>query len=118
MSEARNSESGDQPLRVVLVDRPDAVQTVVRFVMPASSYADPAATLVRNDRPFSELGEELDAIAKVTDADLNALVRDVVALERGLLVLVGDKTSILAQLEGLDLPTPIELTVTADPVID
>ena len=77
-----------------------------------------AATLVRNGRPFTELGDELDAIAKVTDTDLNALVRDAVALERGLLVLVGDKQSILAQLEGLDLPTPIELTVAADPVTD
>ena len=77
-----------------------------------------AATLVRNNRPFTELGEELDAMSSVTDADLNALVHDAVALERGLLVLVGDKESILAQLEGIDLPAPIELTVTGDSVRD
>lgn len=216
--------SGDQPLRVVVVDRPDAVQTVIRFVMPAPNYADPnrpklfllntilggsftsrlnqnlreehgytygarsrftmnpsvgyftasssvrtdvtgasvseflkefaalrsgdvstgevrkavatrrmqmiqsfqglsgilgtAATLVRNDRPFTELGEELDAMSTVTDHDLNALVRNAVALESGLLVLVGDKKSILTQLEGIDLPTPIQLTVTGDAVKD
>jgi hypothetical protein len=32
------------------------------------------------------------------------------------MVLVGDKATILEQLEGLDLPTPEELTVTGDPV--
>ena len=207
-------------LRVVVVDRPDAVQTVVQFVMPASPYADPnrlklelfntilggsftsrlnqnlreehgytygarcrytmnpsvgyftasssvradvtgaslrefleefaairsgdvsaeeagkarasgrmdmirsfaglrgivgaASTLVRNGRPFSDLGEELRAMAQINEADLNRLAKGAVPLEKGLLVLVGDKALITGQLEGLDLPPPIELTVTGE----
>ncbi len=31
----------DQKLRVAIVDRPEAVQTVIRFVMPGPTYADP-----------------------------------------------------------------------------
>lgn len=39
---SRNLPAPDpRALRVVLVDRPDAVQTVIRFYMPAGTYADP-----------------------------------------------------------------------------
>lgn len=209
-------------LRLVIVDRPDAVQTVVRFVMPASNYADPnrtrlellntilggsftsrlnqnlrerngytygarsgytmnpsagyfiasssvrsdvtgasikeflnefnslrggnmtaaevqksgatnrmaivqsfqglsgilntAAVLVRNNRPFSALGDELASFARMTDADLNKLAHDAVPLERALLVLVGDKKQIMEQIRDLKLPAPVELTVTGEPV--
>ena len=74
-----------------------------------------AATLVRNNRPFSAIGDELNAITRVTDKDLNALAHNAVPLEKALLLLVGDKDEITRQLEGLDLPAPIELTVTGDP---
>ncbi|MBI4718864.1 MAG: insulinase family protein [Planctomycetes bacterium] len=74
-----------------------------------------ATTLVRNGRPFTELGEELAAVAKVTEAELNAIARDAVPLQAGLLLLVGDRRLIAEQLKGLDLPLPAELTVTGDP---
>jgi predicted Zn-dependent peptidase len=74
------------------------------------------ATLVRNGRPFTELGEELQAVARMTEADLNLLAYNAVPLQQGLLVLVGDKKLILEQLSGLELPTPIELTITGLPV--
>ncbi len=207
--------------RVVIVDRPDAVQTVVRFMMPAGNYADPnrtklalintilggsftsrlnqnlrekhgytygarcgfvmnppagyftasssvradvtgasigeflkefqglrtgnitatetgkskstrrmqmmqtfsglrgiinaATTLVLNHRPFKELGEELSAVARVKESQLNRLAYQAVPLEQSLLVLVGDKKTILKQLADLNLPTPTELTPTGDP---
>lgn len=31
-----------QPMRVVIVDRPEAVQTVINFIMPGPTYSDPA----------------------------------------------------------------------------
>ena len=74
-----------------------------------------AATLVRNGRPFSDIGDELQAVASVTESDLNRLAYNAVPLEKGLLLLVGDKKLILEQLAGLDLPEPVELTVTGDP---
>ncbi|MCH7808488.1 MAG: insulinase family protein [Planctomycetes bacterium] len=211
-------------LRVVVVDRPDAVQTVIRFVMPGPVYADPnrpklqlfntilggsftsrlnqnlreehgytygarsgfsmntsvgyfsassnvradqtgaalgeflkefaairagdinaqearkartsrrmamiqsfaglqgilnaATTLVRNNRPFTAMGDELAEVARVTEAELNHLANDAVPLERALLILVGDKKLILKQLTGLDLPEPTVFTVTGDPASD
>ena len=45
---------------------------------------------------------------KVNAADLNAAAHDAIPLEKGVLVLVGDKKLILKQIEGLNLPTPIE----------
>ncbi len=207
-----------QPLRVVLVDRPDAVQSVVRFIMPGPRYSDPlrprlqlfntilggsftsrlnqnlreahgytygarssflmnpsagyftasssvradvtgaslreflnefkairngtisdeeankarasqrmrlmqrfaglsgilgaGATLVRNGQPFDALGKELAEMGHVRSADLNRLAHDAVPLEHALLVIVGDKQTVLDQLKGLDLPSPIEMTAT------
>ena len=73
-----------------------------------------ASTLVRNNRPFSDLGDELQAVTRVTETDLNRLAYNAVPLEKSLLVLVGDKGQIMEQLKGLDLPEPVELTVTGD----
>jgi len=202
-------------LRVVLVDRPGAVQTMVRFILPAPSYADPrrealrsistilggtftsrlnanlreakgysygagfgavlepsvgylgATAGVRSDvtgpsiteflaefkkirtgditdeeagkaassrradivaslgslqgllstaigyemvgRPFTAVAEDLRTLGSLKAADLNKLANEGVPVERGVLVLVGDKATILKQLEGLGLPTPVEV---------
>lgn len=74
-----------------------------------------AGELVRNGRPFSDLGEELAKVAGITEKDLNGMARGAVPLETGVLVLVGDKGEILKQMDGLGLPAPIELTITGDP---
>ncbi len=205
-------EPANKNLRVVIVDRPGAVQTVVRFVLPAPAYGDPnreglaslgtllgggftsrlnqnlreakgytygagaryifapnlgyavATSSVRSDvtgpsiqeflnefkrlssgdvtdpeagkaaatrrsdvvesmgsltgllsvaagyelnnRPFSALAEDLRAAQALTSANLNQLAKSALPLERGLLVLVGDRATILKQLEGLGLPKP------------
>jgi len=41
VSEPSYPQPATEDFRVVLVDRPDAVQTVIRFVMPGPVYADP-----------------------------------------------------------------------------
>ena len=72
-----------------------------------------AVTLLRNQRPFDGSAADLAASA-VKAGDLNALAKDAVPLEQGVLVLVGDRQTILDQLQGLGLPKPVELTVTGD----
>ena len=71
-----------------------------------------SATLIRNGRPFSDLGEELRTVARITETDLNRLAYEAVPLQQALLVLVGDKERILVQLGNLGLPAPIELTTS------
>lgn len=73
-----------------------------------------ASTLIQNGRPFTDLGEELSTVSRVTEDDLNRLAYEAVMFEKSLLVLVGDRDEILKQLKELGLPTPVELTVTGD----
>ncbi len=75
-----------------------------------------AATLVRNGRPFKDLGEELEKIANLRETDLNRLAPEAVPLEKGVLVLVGDRTLIGKQLQGLDLPAPVQLDISGEPI--
>lgn len=75
-----------------------------------------AQTLEANGLPFRSLGEDLTAIAAATETDLNGLAPAALPLDQALLVLVGDKATILEQIKDLDLPEPEELTVTGDPV--
>jgi len=75
-----------------------------------------AQTLESNGLPFSSLGNDLGAIAAATEADLNGLAPKALPLDMALLVLVGDKATILEQIKDLDLPEAEELTVTGDPV--
>ena len=211
-----------EQLRVVLVDRPDAVQTVIRFLMPAPPYASPnrqeldllgtilggsftsrlnqnlreakgytygarcsyvmdrwlgyfaaeaavradvtgpavseflkefqairggdirpaesekaqatahmaliqslaglsgtvshAITLILNDRPFTQLADDLAEMRTITADQLNQLARDALPLEQAVLVLVGDKRVITEQLKPLKLPPPEEWTATGQPL--
>jgi zinc protease len=68
-----------------------------------------AAGYELNGRPFSALGEDLKTLNAITAKNLNALASGAIPTDRGVLVLVGDKATILKQLEGLGLPTPVEV---------
>jgi zinc protease len=59
---------------------------------------------------FGTLAEDFAALQIITAGELNDLAQAALPLEGGVLVLVGDKAAIEAQLEDLaDLPAPIEL---------
>jgi zinc protease len=75
-----------------------------------------AATLELNGLPFSTVGKELQEVASTTCADLNAIVREALPVEKGVLLLVGDRTAIVEQLKDLGLTIDGELTVTGTPV--
>lgn len=66
-----------------------------------------AAWMNQFGRPYTDVGRDLDEIAAITPEQLNALAKDAIPLENGVLVLVGDKAQILAQLAGLGLPAPV-----------
>ena len=68
----------------------------------ATSYAELGA-------PFETLGEDLAAQSSLDAAALNASAKTAIALDRGVLVLVGDKATILPQLKETGLPAPVEV---------
>ncbi|MFN8220461.1 MAG: pitrilysin family protein [Fimbriimonadales bacterium] len=57
-------------------------------------------------KAFSELGKDLAGISAVDAEKINLLAGPGIDLEHGVLVLVGDRATILKQLEGKGLPTP------------
>lgn len=67
------------------------------------------STMELYGRTLAGVNEDLAKITSLTARDLNALAPKAVALDRGVLVLVGDKATILKQLNGLGLPTPVEV---------
>jgi predicted Zn-dependent peptidase len=74
-----------------------------------------AITLLRNGRPFDQPGADLKASEGIGVGDLNALANPAIPLEQGVLVLVGDRQTVLDQIKDLDLPKPAELTASGGP---
>jgi len=73
-----------------------------------------AVRLLRNGRSFDGPAVDLKASA-VGSQELNVVAKSALPLEQGVLVLVGDRQTILAQIQGLGLPKPIELTAAGEP---
>jgi predicted Zn-dependent peptidase len=71
-----------------------------------------------NGQPFETLSRDLAAMQSVGASDLNALAASAIPLDKGVLVLVGDKTVILEQIKDLNLPTPIEVDIYGNEIGD
>jgi zinc protease len=74
-----------------------------------------ATSYVELGAPFETLGEDLAAQSALDASALNAAAKTALALDRGVLVLVGDKATILPQLKDLPLPAPIEVDTWGNP---
>ena len=66
--------------------------------------------------PFDSLETDLAAMQNASAQDLNTVAGSAVPLNRGVLVLVGDKAKILDQIKDLRLPSPIEMTAGGERV--
>ncbi len=83
--------------------RHETVESVSTLSGLLAGYGD----LVDQGREPSGFAADVERVNQgVTAAELNVLARRHLALKDAVLVLVGDKTTILAQLEGLGLPPP------------
>ena len=68
-----------------------------------------ATGYVENGAPFETLGEDLAATETTRAAALNAAAKTAIPLERTVLVLVGDRSTVLPQLKEAGLPAPVEV---------
>ncbi len=75
-----------------------------------------AAELETSGLPFTTLAADMARMQEAAATDLNKLARPAIPMEQAVLVLVGDKKLILEQIKGMDLPTPVEMTVKGEPV--
>jgi zinc protease len=74
-----------------------------------SGIVGTAANYVEIGAPFETLGEDLAAMAKTSAAEVNVAAQTAIPLDRAVLVLVGDKAMLLAQLKEAGLPAPLEV---------
>jgi predicted Zn-dependent peptidase len=80
-----------------------------------SGIVGSAANFVELGVPFETLGEDLAAMEKTNAAALNAQAKTALPLDRSVLVLVGDKATILPQLKEAGIPVPVEVDAWGAP---
>ncbi len=68
------------------------------------------------EMPFDSLARDMATMQSANTAELNKLAGPALPLDNGVVVLVGDKKTILEQIKDLGLATPIEVTVRGDKV--
>jgi len=83
--------------------------TAVQSFSGLSGVLATATGYVELGAPFETLGEDLAAQATLDASALNAIARNALALDRGVLVLVGDKAAILPQLKDVGLQAPVDV---------
>jgi predicted Zn-dependent peptidase len=114
LKEFASIRSGDITAEEVDKARANFRTDVVQNHEDLGSVLQSAITLLRGERPFDGLAADLKASSVVSRDELNSLAGGAIPLEKGVLILVGDRQTILDQIRGLNLPEAIELTVTGD----
>ncbi len=109
LSEFKKIRSGDMTPeevgKAVLSVRTSIIESLASLGGIVAVNAD----LQARGKTIQQLKIDLEAASKLTAGDLNQKAKQAVTLDLGVLVLVGDKKAILAQLAGLDLPKATEI---------
>lgn len=71
-----------------------------------------------NGMAFESLAADVERMQTMDAAMLNRQAPSAIPVERGVLVLVGDKKTILEQIKDLNLQTPVEMDINCSPVGD
>ncbi|MBI3720937.1 MAG: insulinase family protein [Fimbriimonas ginsengisoli] len=90
--------------------------TAVQQFADLHSVVEHAAELALVGLPFETIGLDMAALCKLSAGDLNQLAAQSLPLKQAVIVLVGDKATILAQIGELGLPTPEEVDEYGEPV--
>lgn len=104
--------SGEETTKAALTLRQDTVRSMGTL----GGLLGQAQRLQAAHLPWSTLADDLASCAQAKPAALNALAKPALAIEQGVLVLVGDKAKIMPQLEGLGLAAPVFLDAWGSPV--
>jgi zinc protease len=111
LSELRKMHGGD----ITEKEAGKAAQTlrtgVIQSFEGLNGLLSAAADLKAAGLPVETVGQDLAAMKTAKAAGLNAAAAQAVDVDRGVLVLVGDKKLVLEQIKDLGLPEPVELDV-------
>jgi predicted Zn-dependent peptidase len=109
LAEFTRLSSGDVTAEETAKARGLVTTSAVGAFSGLSGIVGTATALLENDASFDTLGQDLAAMPKVDAAALNARAKTAIPLDRAVLVLVGDKATVLPQLKGAGIPTPVEV---------
>ncbi|MCC6229548.1 MAG: insulinase family protein [Phycisphaerales bacterium] len=79
-------------------------------------FVSAAESLLEDGMGWDSIAKDMDAMEKVSLDQLNELASRALRLDKGVLVLVGDKKLIEEQIKDLGLPAPTEVDVEGRPV--
>lgn len=95
--------SEDEALKARTSLRTDEVTSISSL----GGVVSAAEMMYLNGRSLADVSADLDAMSKLNAGQINPLANGSIALEKGVLVLVGDKAQIMKQITGLGLPAPV-----------
>ncbi len=106
LSEFKKIRTGDIQEAEALKARTSLRTDVITSAGSLGGLVGLAELLFLNGQSFAEYTAEARKLASLSAAQMNPLANNAIQLERAVLVLVGDKTQILKQIEGLGLAKP------------
>jgi len=109
LAEFRRISSGDVTDEEVGKARGLVKNGAVGSFSGLSGIVGTATSYVELGVPFETLGEDLAVMQRTTAAAVNAEAKVALPLDRAVLVLVGDKATILPQLKEAGVPAPVEV---------
>jgi predicted Zn-dependent peptidase len=115
MSEFNKIRKGDITPEEVSKARESIKTGLVQRFEHINGVLGMTADLLEAGMPYSTLGADVKAMKGVTAEELNTLAPQVLPIESGVLVLVGDKALVLSQIKDLGLPAPVEYTAQGEP---
>lgn len=110
--------SGDMTEAEVAKARLQIRMELVESLETIGGLLETAGELVHLGLPLSSLAKDLATMQTLKTAELNAMAREALAIDEGVLVLVGDRSVIRTELNGLGLPEPEEFSVAGEPIGD
>ncbi|MBI5865937.1 MAG: insulinase family protein [Planctomycetes bacterium] len=104
LSEFRRLASGDISDTEAMKARETVRTNSIRAFEGLRGLTGAAAACWASSLPFDSIASDLAAIENTSAGELNELAKTAIGLDRGVLVLVGDREKILPQLKELGLP--------------
>jgi predicted Zn-dependent peptidase len=113
-SEFERIRKGDVSPEEVAKSRESLRTEMIQHFTGLSGVLGVASGLIEAGLPFETLSKDAAAMTTVSNKDLDALAPQALPIEKGVLVLVGDKAVILDQIKDLNLPKPVEYTAEGE----
>ncbi len=116
LSEFKRIRGGDVSEEETIKARETLRTDVIQSFAGLSGVLQEAIERAASEMPFESLARDMATMQSAATAELNKIAGPALPLDSGVLVLVGDKKTILDQIKDLGLAAPMEVNVRGDKV--